>query len=438
MGAGPCTNAQRHCGSPAYSPSGGGQTPPDQAVIFGQVTRRAGPCALVRVREYGARGHPSSYPDNSLRKGPPPPVRGALRSGVLERALRESSPLEVPGSMPRFGSDGAPSRFPRPRRDKPSSWSPPIRMEAAMVRVDCSFRSISFSWPGARSALWRRSVTSCSRAVQSESGTGALASRSQGGGETLAKSVLEFLDGRINSLASCVPELGARCRGALRTDDRREQRLHRTGAARARHLVQARLEQTRGRPGAPRGVAFLAGRRRAGEDRCNELRALDEAGDPVHRADGCPAGGGMGDVGPVRCGGRGVGQARGGDEDREVSPGAAVAAGAGGPGQSSEGGTDSVARPADGARSQGEAGHIEGMQHLNARISKAGGARFWFQALRNRLIAVADHDLMPPTSLTKRLINHAPGRNRGPCGRLDEGAASQRRPARRRPQQRIE
>ena len=52
-------------------------------------------------------------------------------------------------------------------------------------------------------------------------------------------------------------------------------------------------------------------------------------------------------------------------------------------------------------------GHLEGMQHLNARIGEEGGAKFWFHALRNCFITVADRDLMLPTSLTKRLVNHA-------------------------------
>ena len=47
------------------------------------------------------------------------------------------------------------------------------------------------------------------------------------------------------------------------------------------------------------------------------------------------------------------------------------------------------------------------MQHLNARIGEAGGARFWFHELRNCFITVADRDLMLPASLTKRLVNHA-------------------------------
>jgi len=53
-----------------------------------------------------------------------------------------------------------------------------------------------------------------------------------------------------------------------------------------------------------------------------------------------------------------------------------------------------------------KSGHLEGM-HLNARIGEAGGARFWFHALRNGFITVADRDLMLPASLTKRLVNHA-------------------------------
>ena len=59
------------------------------------------------------------------------------------------------------------------------------------------------------------------------------------------------------------------------------------------------------------------------------------------------------------------------------------------------------------ANAKARAGHIEGMQRLNARVGEAGGARFWFHALRNCFITVADRELMLPTSLTKRLINHA-------------------------------
>ena len=54
-----------------------------------------------------------------------------------------------------------------------------------------------------------------------------------------------------------------------------------------------------------------------------------------------------------------------------------------------------------------ESGHMNsGMQYLNVRISEAGGARFWFHALRNCFITVANRDLMLPVSLTKRLVNH--------------------------------
>ena len=56
-----------------------------------------------------------------------------------------------------------------------------------------------------------------------------------------------------------------------------------------------------------------------------------------------------------------------------------------------------------------ESGHMNGtLQYLNVRINKAGGAKFWFHALRNCFITVANRDLMLPTSLTKRLVNHAP------------------------------
>ena len=52
-------------------------------------------------------------------------------------------------------------------------------------------------------------------------------------------------------------------------------------------------------------------------------------------------------------------------------------------------------------------GRLSSLQQLNARIGEEGGAKFWFHALRNCFITVADRELMLPTSLTKRLVNHA-------------------------------
>ena len=102
--------------------------------------------------------------------------------------------------------------------------------------------------------------------------------------------------------------------------------------------VRRRLPKRVGGPKHYPALHFSGGCRRAGEDRRHELRAPDEAGDPVHRADGVAAGGGTaGDVGAVRPGGRGVGQARAGDEDGEVPPGAAVAPSARRAGRSAEG-----------------------------------------------------------------------------------------------------
>ena len=43
----------------------------------------------------------------------------------------------------------------------------------------------------------------------------------------------------------------------------------------------------------------------------------------------------------------------------------------------------------------------------NGRITKAGGAKFWFHGFRNCFITVAERELMLPQSLTKRLVNHA-------------------------------
>ena len=56
-------------------------------------------------------------------------------------------------------------------------------------------------------------------------------------------------------------------------------------------------------------------------------------------------------------------------------------------------------------------GHLESIRHLNARIGEAGGAKFWFHALRNCFITVANRELMLPTGLTKRLVNHAPSQD---------------------------
>ena len=44
----------------------------------------------------------------------------------------------------------------------------------------------------------------------------------------------------------------------------------------------------------------------------------------------------------------------------------------------------------------GTAGHVQDPNHLYPRISKAGGAKFWFHALRNCFITVAERDLMLP------------------------------------------
>ena len=52
-------------------------------------------------------------------------------------------------------------------------------------------------------------------------------------------------------------------------------------------------------------------------------------------------------------------------------------------------------------------GHLKGIGHHHAEISKAGGIRFWFHGLRNAFITVAERDLMLPRPLTKRLVNHA-------------------------------
>ena len=52
-------------------------------------------------------------------------------------------------------------------------------------------------------------------------------------------------------------------------------------------------------------------------------------------------------------------------------------------------------------------GHVEELHTHYTRITKAGGAKFWFHGLRNAFITVAERELMLPRSLTKRLVNHA-------------------------------
>ena len=52
-------------------------------------------------------------------------------------------------------------------------------------------------------------------------------------------------------------------------------------------------------------------------------------------------------------------------------------------------------------------GHVEDPHHLYGRITEAGGAKFWFHGLRNCFITVAERELMLPSALTKRLVNHA-------------------------------
>ena len=53
-------------------------------------------------------------------------------------------------------------------------------------------------------------------------------------------------------------------------------------------------------------------------------------------------------------------------------------------------------------------GHLRETKHLYGRISEAGGAKFWFQGMRNCYLAVAERELLLPSSLTSRLLNRAP------------------------------
>ena len=52
-------------------------------------------------------------------------------------------------------------------------------------------------------------------------------------------------------------------------------------------------------------------------------------------------------------------------------------------------------------------GHIPHLKQFYKRIGETGGAKFWYHAMRNCFITVAERDLLLPRSLTKRLVNHA-------------------------------
>ena len=52
-------------------------------------------------------------------------------------------------------------------------------------------------------------------------------------------------------------------------------------------------------------------------------------------------------------------------------------------------------------------GHFEEMRHLYPTISRVSGTKFWFHALRNNFITIAEREIGLATSLTKRLVNHA-------------------------------
>ena len=53
-------------------------------------------------------------------------------------------------------------------------------------------------------------------------------------------------------------------------------------------------------------------------------------------------------------------------------------------------------------------GHLRETKHLYRPISDTGGAKFWFHGMRHCYLAVAERDLLLPSSLTSRLLNRAP------------------------------
>ena len=57
--------------------------------------------------------------------------------------------------------------------------------------------------------------------------------------------------------------------------------------------------------------------------------------------------------------------------------------------------------------SKARSGHYEDVAYIYPTISKIGGTKFWFHALRNNFITIAEREIGLATSLTKRLVNHA-------------------------------
>ena len=53
-------------------------------------------------------------------------------------------------------------------------------------------------------------------------------------------------------------------------------------------------------------------------------------------------------------------------------------------------------------------GHLKEIKYLYPRISETAGTKFWFQGMRNCYLAVAERDLLLPSSLTSRLPNRIP------------------------------
>ena len=51
-------------------------------------------------------------------------------------------------------------------------------------------------------------------------------------------------------------------------------------------------------------------------------------------------------------------------------------------------------------------GHVVDLAHFYGLIGETGGTKFWYHALRNCFITVAERDLLLPRTLTKRLVNH--------------------------------
>ena len=68
-------------------------------------------------------------------------------------------------------------------------------------------------------------------------------------------------------------------------------------------------------------------------------------------------------------------------------------------------------------------GHVVDLAHFYRLIGETGGTKFWYHALRNCFITVAERDLLLPRTLTKRLVITEAEIKRPTSGNREQGIA---------------